>query len=317
MSKDKPLTSVQDYSILPITFPAIPSYPHPTTHYLYIRPHSPKLPDPDSSRSLFLVNIPVTTTETTLRHLFSTQLDAGRVERVDFQDAPSSKRSRITLPNGSGTGTGVQTGSNKSRSKKRKRAGASELETELENIELPTTWDRELHTSGAHAVVVFVDRASMEASWKAVRKAAKARKGIVWEEGISQKLPPLGVERYKTHQRLRYPARNELMGVVNQYMSLFNTLEETKRIEENKKRQMVDEDGFIMVGKGGRSAPAKEQEATEAKERAEKKNKGLEDFYRFQLREKRKASQGELMHRFQDDRRRVAEMRRRRLSGRE
>jgi ribosomal RNA-processing protein 7 len=76
-----------------------------------------------------------------------------------------------------------------------------------------------------------------------------------------------------------------------------------------------DEEGFITVTRGGRSGPARLEEAEKKKAELEerKKNNGVkDDFYRFQNREKRKEAEGLLKRRFEEDRRRVEEMRERR-----
>lgn len=57
-----------------------------TYHYLYFQPHSPRLPHPDTPRSLYAVNIPIDATEAGIRALFAEQLGGWRVERVRFED---------------------------------------------------------------------------------------------------------------------------------------------------------------------------------------------------------------------------------------
>lgn len=80
----------------------------------------------------------------------------------------------------------------KRKSKKRKRGENGGAAVDLKRSVLPDTWDRELHRSGSTAVVVFVDRTSMDASLKAVSRASKQGKKPVWGEGIEGTLPALG-----------------------------------------------------------------------------------------------------------------------------
>ncbi|PGH06244.1 ribosomal RNA-processing protein 7 [Blastomyces parvus] len=299
--------SISGYSVFPIELPPVPSFPNSATHYLYLRPHEPRIPDPDSARSLFVVNVPVTTTETHLRHLFGAQLSSGRVERVEFHDAAIKKPP--TTP--------ITTTTTVTNPKKRKRDTTEELQVELDTTELPRTWDRELHPSGAHAVVVFVDRPSMEASLKAAKKAAKNRTKIVWGQGIDneddRRFPALGIQRYKSHNKLRYPARAELLRTVNDYMSIFGRFEEARAREAARGAEVPDEDGFVTVTRGPKiNDVAREEEMKALAEKHKEKNKGLEDFYRFQTREKRKERQTELLRKFEEDKKKVEEMRRRR-----
>ena len=81
------------------------------------------------------------------------------------------------------------------KSKKRKRIAEEEDMGELEGTVLPRIWDRDVWRAGSTAVIVFVDKASMEAVLKAVRKVRKSREKIVWGEGVEGKMPALGSQR--------------------------------------------------------------------------------------------------------------------------
>ncbi|KAI9870837.1 MAG: Ribosomal RNA-processing protein 7 [Pleopsidium flavum] len=290
---------ISDYLILPLALRPQPSFPTPATHYLYLRPHEPKIPTPDTPRSLFLVNVPFDATEIHIRHLFATQLGGGRVERVEFEDSRSHSKPAVA--------PSVQT----KKGRKRKRTEVESMD-QVEGAELPAVWDRELHHSGSTAVAVFVDRASMEASLKALKKTAKERRKIDWGEGIEDKVPSLGSARYFNHHKLRYPDKSSLLESINTYMTAFASLEATRAQALARQRSEPDEDGFITVTKGGRNGPVRQEEAQERAEKQKEKQKGLDDFYRFQTREKRKERAGELMRKFEEDKEKVRRMRERR-----
>lgn len=293
---------IAGYTILPLHLPATPSFPTPATHFLYLRPHEPRIPDPDSARSLFLANIPIDTTETHLRHLFGTQLSAGRIEKVSFESAPTKKHTNPAISQGNVTKT-----------KKRKRVTADELQDTLDDIDLPSTYDRQLQKSGAHAVVVFVDRPSMEASLKAAVRAGRKGMEIVWGEGIQDRIPSLGLSRYLARNERRYPDRKDLLRTVNDYMTVFSQVSEVRRREQARKAAEPDEDGFVTVSHGPKlNSVAREDEYKEIVERQKRKSEGLGDFYRFQAREKRKERENDLVHRFEEDRKRLGELKRRR-----
>ncbi len=55
--------------------------------------------------------------------------------------------------------------------------------------------------------------------------------------------------------------------------------------------------------------------ADKQREKEKERAKGTEDFYRFQMRERRKDREEGLVRRFEEDRRRVEEMRRKRRGG--
>ncbi|EIT77369.1 ribosomal RNA-processing protein 7-domain-containing protein [Aspergillus flavus] len=303
MGKD---LEIAGYTVLPLRLPPAESKrAKPATHYLYLRPHEPRIPDADTPRSLFVVNVPIDTTELHLRHLFGSQLAAGRVERVHFEAVPTKKKGGMT--------TAHSMVANVSKSKKRKRVTVDELQNQLDDVALPSTWDRELQKSGAHAVVVFVDKPSMVASVKAAKKAGKRKDGeIVWGEGLEDRLPQLGLQRYLNHEEVRYPPRAELLRTVNDFMTMFEAVAEARRKEQALRAQEPDEDGFITVTSGPKlTSVAHEDEARELIEKQKQKSQGLEDFYRFQSREKRKERQNELLKKFDEDKKKLEEMKKR------
>lgn len=103
-------------------------------------------------------------------------------------------------------------------------------------------------------------------------------------------------------------------------MTTYGELEAARAADSARKRAEPDEDGFVTVTRGSRGVvKADEIEAIKAREEEKakkgRKNVGLDDFYRFQLRERRRGERGELERRFKGDRERVEEMRRRRGVG--
>ncbi|KAF9886402.1 Ribosomal RNA-processing protein 7 [Aspergillus nanangensis] len=299
------MPEIAGYTILPLQLPESPTYAKPAKHYLYLRPHEPRIPDADTPRSLFLVNIPIDATELHLRHLFGSQLSGGRVERVDFEAIPTKAKGSLVATTAQG---------NVTKSKKRKRVTADDLQNQLDDISLPSSWDRELQKSGARAIVVFVDKPSMDASLKAAKKAGgrKSSQSIVWGEGIEDRRPPLGLQRYLNHDKARYPARAELLRTVNDYMTVFTQVSEARKREEARRAQEPDEDGFITVTSGPKlTSAAFEDEARALVKKQKEKSQGLEDFYRFQSREKRKARQNELLRRFDEDKKKLEDLKRR------
>lgn len=181
---------ISGYRVLEIALPPVAAYPTPATHYLYLRKHDPKLPTPLTPRSLFLVNLPIDATEAHLKQLFSSQLGlpSGRIENVQFE---GSKGNILTLPE-EGVSAGAGEADFTKKGKKRKRGNEGAAAIDLERNAFPDIWDRELHRSGSTAVMVFVDLASVDASLKAVSKARKIGKKLLWGEGTEGTLPALG-----------------------------------------------------------------------------------------------------------------------------
>ncbi|KAH8601989.1 ribosomal RNA-processing protein 7-domain-containing protein [Bisporella sp. PMI_857] len=308
------MSQIGEYTTLPLSIPPTPSFPTQTQHTLYLRPHAPKIPSEADARSLFIVNLPIDSTSDHFRSIFTHLLGVGKFESIAFSSTvytPTAPPSLTPEPLAL---------SKKEKGKKRKR----ENEVEAADIELPRTWDREVRASGSSAVVVLVDEKSVEGALKAIRKlhkAARKEKGNnsvwpVWGEGLEDKLPALGSARYLSHQRLQYPDEEMLQARVDAFMTLWNSVEEQKARLAKRARNEPDEDGFITVTRGGRTGPARREDAEEKRkeleEKERKKREDMGDFYRFQTRERRKKEQGELVKRFEEDRKRVESMKEKR-----
>lgn len=301
MPKSQVPTTVNKFVALPLRNPQTPSFPERTAHYLYLRANTPRVPTADTPREVFLVNVPVDATETHIRGLFADQLGGARIEGAAFEGSRVGKG--ITAP--------VVPAK---KGKKRKRGTDDEDDSAAEEVgQLPEVWDRDLHRSGGTALVTFVDKASAVLALKEARRAAKGGREVVWGHGVEDKLPPLGLARYLSHHRLRYPDPAILQTNVDAFMSAFSAQETARTKALTRQRSAPDEDGFITVTRGGRTGPAREEEAKAKEEEFKKRDKSRvnEDFYRFQVREKRKVEQRNLVQGFEEDRRRLEDMRRR------
>lgn len=300
-SKASVATTVNDFTVLPLHLPPTASFAKQTTHYLYLRANAPKVPSEDTPREVFLVNVPVDATETHLRSLFADQLGGARTENVAFEGARVGKG--ITAPVAPAK-----------KGKKRKRGITEDGEEVAEEVgQLPAVSDREMHRSGGTATVTFVDKASADLALKRARRAVKEGSKIVWDLGVDDRISPLGLARYQAHHKLRYPDPAALQQSVDDFMTAFAAAETSRTKSLTRQRSLPDADGFITVTRGGRTGPAREEEVKAQDEELKKrdKNRVKEDFYRFQVREKRKAEQQDLVKGYEEDRRRVEEMRRR------
>lgn len=294
------MSKVGEYTVLPLTLPPTASYPNSATHSLYLRPHAPKIPTESDTRSLFIVNVPIDSTSAHMRAVFGSLIGAGKFESITFEHEKQATVVRQALEVAQSNG------------KKRKRPHKEDVEVE---VELPRVWDRELRRSGSSAVVVLVDEQSVESTLKAMRRLHKAKKEAswpVWGEGVEGKVPLLGSARYLSHQKMRYPAAAELQANVNSFMLHWNRQEEEKARLAKRQRNVPDEDGFVTVTRGGRTGPARKEDAElkriEMEEKEQKKRDEMGDFYRFQMRERKKAEQGELVKQFEEDKKKVESM---------
>ncbi|RMZ78430.1 hypothetical protein DV738_g3850, partial [Chaetothyriales sp. CBS 135597] len=291
---------VDGFTSLPVQLPSAIEPQTTVQHFLYLQPHTPSVPDEDAPRSLFLVNVPVTATEGDLKHLFTTQLSGGRIENVYLAEAVPGR-------------TAIAAAKASRSSRKRKRMAPDEIESALATYRLPEVWPSEVHCSGGTAVVVFVDRPSMELTLKAARKAAKSSLQITWRDGLSTS-SNCGLQRYERFHLLRYPSQRELLRSVDGYMSAYAQMEEARSRENARKRQVPDEDGFVTVTRGSKGGVCAE-DAQELAEKLKRQTKAAQDFYRFQLREKKKEQHNEMLRKFDSDKRKISDMRKRRING--
>lgn len=304
--------TIGEFSVLPISIPPLPSFPRPVLHYVYVRRNAPKIPTANDSRSLFLTNVPVDSTELHLRSLFSTLVGAGRFETVTFEDERKETQSPLDSQPAHAARLLAAHG------KKRKRENEDmERAKEEAAARLPSAWTRTLRKSGSTAVVLLADEKSAEQVLKAIAKVHRTKKYPAWESGEStDRVPPLGSAWLKAHNRMSYPDGGVLQASVDAFSTLFAKKEQEAAEIAKRIRNEPDEDGFVTVTRGGRNAPASRNEAEEAKrkmmERAEKKKEEMTNFYRFQLRERKKEEQAELVKQFDEDRRKIAEMRQKR-----
>lgn len=304
-----PLESSSDqFSVLSIRIPSTPAFPHSAVHEVRVRRNAPKIPTANDSRSLFLKNVPADGTEPHFRSVFTQLVGAGRFETITFDDEAS-----ISHTYDPAQATKINT---IARKRKREDLEAEERERERNETQLPQIWSRRLHTSSSTAIVLLADEKSVQLVLKAIAKANKNKKYPVWGEDIADDVPSLGVPWISLHLRESRVDKIATQTAVHAFFNAFNR-KEKEAIELAKRlRNEPDEDGFVTVTRGGRTAPASRNEADEAKrkmvERDTKKKSEMRNFYRFQLRARRKEEQAALLRRFEADRRKVSAMKEKR-----
>ena len=201
-SKKKPKIpqTVAGLLVLPLSLHPQKALPNPTatqTHYLYLRPDAPKIPNPDTPRSLFVANVPVDADEASLRSLFK-ELCGSIVERVEFE-GDQGRREDVLASLGIGSGDtagrdgsdGVALGETAGGGVlgKRKRREDKEVTELADDLRLPATWGQWLKKSGSGAVVVFVDAASMQRAFRECKRVVGEGGVVEWSgaEGLGEK----------------------------------------------------------------------------------------------------------------------------------
>ena len=111
---------------------------------------------------------------------------------------------------------------------------------------------------------------------------------------------------------MQYPDKNALLQSVNTYMTAFSAQEAAQARLQAKQRSEPDADGFVTVTRGGRTDPSRPGAAQALLTKQKNRQDGLEDFYRFQTREKKKARAGELIRKFEEDKEKIRKMKEKR-----
>lgn len=298
------MQKVGDFSILPI------SYSSQATHYLYIRSHSSKLkadtPDPlPAGRTLFVVNFPPDSTERELITLFS---KLGAVERVAFagHDRVQEVIEEEFMSEDEGEENGLMDAEMPEQDEeaparpRKKRNDKPNAPPKV--IPLPTTALRYLRRTGGIGHIVFASPKGLEA----VLSVPKTSLPLPWPKfKASSSAEPLGLAHYiSKHKSLRPPLQ-----VVKDHADSSMEVYEYKVQQENKNKSkykkgeaIVDEDGFILVTRGGAYGQTlgggvgvaskkfmEEQKNGTAggKRNRKKKDQNKEGIYAFQVRERR------------------------------
>ncbi|KAL2264692.1 hypothetical protein VTJ83DRAFT_7202 [Remersonia thermophila] len=308
--------TIGDFSVLPVSIPPLPSFPRKVVHHLYVRRSTPKIPTETDARSLFVTNVPVDSTEAHLRSLVTSLVGSGRFESATFEDERKDANNPSPVAAAQPASAAILL---RVHGRKRKREEEEEERDKETLARIPSAWTRPLRRSGGTAVVLLADEKSVEQVLKAIAKAHKTRKYPTWglaggsAGGKAPPVPPLGSAWLRAHNRLSYPDRAALQASVDAFSALFADREREAAEIAKRLRNEPDEDGFVTVTRGARAAPASQSEAEEARrkmlEKERKRKEELANFYRFQLRERRKEEQAELLKRFADDRKKLDAMR--------
>ncbi|KOS21563.1 Ribosomal RNA-processing protein 7 [Escovopsis weberi] len=201
--------------------------------------------------------------------------------------------------------------------RKRKRADVEEEERrEEETACLPDIWTRPLHKTSGSATVLLVDEKSVKLVLKAIAKVRKSKKYPVWGRDLADEIPPLGAPWISSHLRLCRANKADIQKSTHAFFNVFNRKEKEAAELSKRLRNEPDEDGFVTITRGGKAKPANKFGAEEARkkmvEKDVQKKSDMKDFYRFQLRERRKQEQAALLRRFAEDREKVKSMREKR-----
>lgn len=134
--------------------------------------------------------------------------------------------------------------------------------------------------------------------------AASTYSGIEAEAEYSSGIVSYGIKTWILAHKLTFPQQEDALTYVNKYMSAFDQAEKEKKEEILKRTNVPDEEGFLLVPKEKATRRLWESDMQKIK----KRNKELTDFYRFQVREVKKEQFLNLYEKFENDKKRIQEL---------
>ncbi|PWZ02344.1 hypothetical protein BCV70DRAFT_198625 [Testicularia cyperi] len=348
----------------------------PVTHWVYARKHtasssnaagpssSASIDELPSDRTLFLANLPVDTTESHLREIFS---NAGALSLVRFRSQHAADGEEDEKEEkGAGEDEEEDDDDGTTPSVMPTKAGKKSKAPRIPKVTpLPKLDPREamgaqpflVTSSSAH--VVFLDSGSLQRAldmlrqgikwtdpFKALRKEAE-RQALLEAEAEQEQLrkgkkaktttsasfllsagagiPPVGLEFLLEQFHACRPELEDVKAWADSRVALYAYRKAhplpkkigVRGVTVGPNGELLDEDGFIIVqrsGKYGRAGAPSDAGGSVAiakrgyKENTEKKSTNLDDFYRFQVRDRKRQQLADLRAKFEQDKAKVASL---------
>ncbi|KAI9307026.1 ribosomal RNA-processing protein 7-domain-containing protein [Cunninghamella echinulata] len=308
----KPLEDFFGFKVLPVLVK------EGCRHYMYMKRHEVRS-DSDSfpaSKTLFLLNLPVDTTDAHLQYLFRSH---GKIVSITYHTGSTiwdksvqdiEEENIQQEKNESFDSILIQPTTPKDQHKKNKKKQQQEEAV----VESKASLRRLLH-SGSKAHIVFDQTKTLDSVME--MKKIVRHWTIDQEEPSATPLQPLGFQRYLLSFQLSRPDPELLQTQVDAYMLKFKENEYQKERELLERMNKMDEDGFVVVSRhkkkkntDGDIHVTATSAAVAANDQAlkPKKKRELVDFYRFQLREKKQNELLELRKRFEEDKRKIEKL---------
>lgn len=274
------MDEIKGFSVVPVTLPAGRHHKE-ATHYMYMKKHQSSTMKQMAERSIFVVNPPLAASLHSMRKFFQSLSTNTIIENLFINEENLDYEINLT--------------------KLTSDLYDDVVATDDENVKLPN----------GTALVVFVDKSACSLAMSKLKKYAKSKDHFVWN--IEDSGDIASIRMAKLYKQAVLPLEETSVAVTLALQEFESR--ETKSIEElDEMKTVVDEDGFTMVvgknRKTKRGILGKISGTAKVKEIEEKKGKKKEkaDFYRFQIREKKKLEMNELLKKFRDDQERIKEL---------
>lgn len=261
-------------------------------HFIYLKPHQSKFNNNEDldEKSIFIINLPKDITIKGLRGLFKQVSESSIVQELTVSNSLSHKDD----------------------------VDLSKLTSEYfdsKNTEL--TASKSLKLPVNTALVTFVDKAAMKLFMSNLKQVSRSKSQSSLPQYKYQEINASGfIQKFKDNI---YDVET-LKQSINVALTDFNIKEADEMQALQESAAIIDEDGFqLVVGKHrktkaailGKTSHLKLSNNSELQDdlakRQQKKEK--QDFYRFQIREKKKQEMNDLLLKFREDQLRIKLMR--------
>ncbi|GAC94096.1 likely small subunit rRNA processing protein [Pseudozyma hubeiensis SY62] len=306
------------------------------THWIYVRKHtaasgsasssSKKVEALPADRTLFVANLPVDATEEGVRGMFG---KVGGVSMVKFRRQSVVEEEDEREERGVGEESDedvegeeeehhqISTSTGKKGKKKVTKTKVPQI-IPLPPMDARLATGNALLSTASSAHIVFLDPTSLQRAFDLI-----TTKPPKYTPSSSS---PTGLSHLLSTYTLSRPPLPDIAAFSNSVISLYNYRRAhplprrigVRGVTLGPSGELLDEDGFIIVqrtpgggGKYGRAgAPADAGGSVGVakhgfKENDKKKSTGLEDFYRFQMRERKREELAGLRRRFEEDKAKV------------
>ncbi|KAJ9479203.1 Ribosomal RNA-processing protein 7 [Pseudozyma hubeiensis] len=307
------------------------------THWIYVRKHtaassgsasssSRKVEELPADRTLFVANLPVDATEEGVRGMFG---KVGGVSMVKFrrQSVVEEEDEREERGVGEESDEDVeeeeehhQISTSTSKKGKKKVAKTKVLQIiPLPSMDARLASGNAFLSTASSAHIVFLDPTSLQRAFDLL--TTKPPK-------YTHSSSPTGLSHLLSTYTLSRPSLPDISAFANSVISLYNYRRAhplprrigVRGVTLGPSGELLDEDGFIIVqrtpggGKYGRAGASADAGGSVGvakhgfKENDKKKSTGLEDFYRFQMRERKREELAGLRRRFEEDKAKVEKL---------
>lgn len=267
-------TEIKGFHILPVT---LPKSTH--IHYIFFKKHEVKGGN-NNNRSIFLINLPINTSTSVLKKYFQDVAIGSTLESYTpsfLTDFPEDVYIDLT-----------------------KLTSDLKLSNTNEDIEISSKLPKNC------GIITFIDKSAFQLALSSLKKLSSNASISNWP------IKEFGSSFFLKNLQNQILNNEILTHEVSTSLAEFNQAEKESAEQLQEKTQLVDEDGFTLVvgshrktkaGIMGKQKLASTVELEKAQTKMKKKEK--EDFYRYQLRQRKKDEMNDLLTKFKQDQERV------------